>query len=287
MTMVKLIIMDIDGVIVGHKIGVNFPYPSPKVLATLKEIRQRGIPVVLCTGKYYQAVKPTIQKAELYNPHITDSGSVIFDPTSEEVIRSFNIENNLATKIINTALRNNIYLEMYSENDYFIQKGTGGDILPRRTPILLNRQPKIARDLAKEAEKHQIIKLLTIDKNIEERKRTEKILSQFKGQVNIIWTMHPSTRPWEYCLLTSTEASKANATKAVAEQLGISLENTLGMGDTLGDWEFMKLCSYAATMEEGPKQLKKLVESKGKGKYFIAPSVDKDGILKALDYFFS
>ncbi len=285
--MIKLIIMDVDGVIVGHKVGVNFPTPSQKVADALKKVKDSGVPIVLCTGKFYQGAQPTIQKAKLNNPHITDSGAVIFDPVTEEVIRSFSIEPALVDKIINTATTNNIYIEMYSERNYFIQKGNGSDILsdlPRRTAIL-QKEPIVVDSLINEAKKQTVIKLLTIDKDIQEREKTEKLFSQFSEQLNMTWTIHPSTNPRQYCLITSTEASKANATKAVAEQLGISLENTLGVGDTLGDWEFMKLCSYVATMEDGSEELKKLVDSKGEGRYFIAPSVDEDGILKVLDHF--
>lgn len=282
--MVKLIIMDVDGVIVGHKIGVNFPYPSPKAISALKNVREKGIPVVLCTGKYYHALKPTIRKAQLNNPHITDSGAVIFDSFTEKVIRSFSIEKGLASRIINTAISNNIYIEMYSENDYFVQKDADSEILGHRI-IALQRDPVVVESLVSEAEKHTVIKFLTIDKNEEKIKRTKKLLEQYRGQVTLTWTLHPSTVPWEYCLITSTEASKAHAAKAMANELGISFENTLGIGDTLGDWEFMKLCGYAATMEDGSTELKGLVESKGDGKYLVAPSVNEDGILKILDYF--
>ncbi|MCL4365842.1 hypothetical protein M1437_01295 [Patescibacteria group bacterium] len=43
--MVKLIVLDVDGVIVGHKPGINFPYPNQKVIETLKAVCQKGIPV--------------------------------------------------------------------------------------------------------------------------------------------------------------------------------------------------------------------------------------------------
>lgn len=52
----------------------------------------------------------------------------------------------------------------------------------------------------------------------------------------------------------------------------------MGVGDTLGDWEFMKLCGYSAAMGDAPEELKKLAN-------FTAPSVDKDGILEIFDHF--
>ncbi len=283
MTMVKLIIMDVDGVIVGHKKGVNFPYPSPKVLSALKKVRQIGIPVVLCSGKYHPVIEPIILQANLDNPHITDAGSLIINPIAKEVY-SFNIETVLVSSIINVCLQNYIHTEMYSIDDYFTQKNIGGEILPQRIAIL-QRNPIVVESLAKEAEKHNVIKLIIVSRNEEERRKTEKILEKFQGQITSTWTMHPSTKEWEYCVITSTEASKAHAARTVAEELGISFEETLGVGDTLGDWEFMKLCGYAATMEDASPELKRLVESKGEGKYFVGPSVNDDGILKILDYF--
>jgi len=37
--MIKAVILDIDGVIVGEKIGFNSPYPHLKVFELLKKIR--------------------------------------------------------------------------------------------------------------------------------------------------------------------------------------------------------------------------------------------------------
>jgi len=44
--MIKAIILDVDGVIVGEKIGFNSPYPHPDVINRLKKIRQKGISLV-------------------------------------------------------------------------------------------------------------------------------------------------------------------------------------------------------------------------------------------------
>lgn len=275
--------MDVDGVIVGHKIGVNFPYPNSKVITALKKTRQKGIPIVLCSGKYYPVIEPIILQANLDNPHITDAGSLIINPITKEV-HSFNIGTNLVSNIINVCLQNNIYTEMYSVDDYFTQKNVKSEILSYRIAIL-QKDPIVVESLTKEAKKHHVIKLIIVSRDYEEKRQTKKVLEQFQGQVTFTKTMHPSTKEWEYCVITSTEASKAHAAKAVAENLGISFENILGVGDTLSDWEFMKYCFYAAAMEDGTPELKELVKSKGEGKYLIAPSVNEDGIIDIFNFF--
>lgn len=282
--MVKLIIMDVDGVIVGHKVGVNFPYPSQKVLTTLKKIRESGIPIVLCSGKSGWVIEPIILKASLNNPHIADGGGLIINPIAKGSVHTSSIEKNLASDFINTCIQNKIYIEAFSAKDWFIQKGNPSEVISRRS-LILQKNPIIVDSLTDEAKKHEIIRLQAIFFTQADKEKLRNLLESYQNRLTSIWTMHPTTIPWDYFLATAPGVSKASAAEAVAKQLGIPLENTLGIGDTLGDWEFMKLCSYAAAMEDGSEELKKLVESKGKEKYFIAPSVNEDGILKVFDYF--
>ena len=70
--MKKAIILDVDGVIIGEKKGVNTPHPHPDVMEKMQTIRSNGIPVVLCTAKPAFAIEYEIKEACLNNPHIAD-----------------------------------------------------------------------------------------------------------------------------------------------------------------------------------------------------------------------
>jgi len=48
---IKGIIIDVDGVIVGDKEGLNFPNPSKPVMDKLMKLKDNGIKICLCTGK--------------------------------------------------------------------------------------------------------------------------------------------------------------------------------------------------------------------------------------------
>jgi len=74
--MIKAIITDVDGVIVGDKTGVNFPLPNATIIRKLKELKKSGIPIILCTGKPSYTINDIIIKAELDNPHISDAGFI-------------------------------------------------------------------------------------------------------------------------------------------------------------------------------------------------------------------
>lgn len=279
--MVKLIVLDVDGVLVGHKTGVNFPHPNQKAIEALKKVREKGIPVVLCTGKIYHAVDPIVQKANLNNPHIANTGALIFNPQTNE-FKSFSLDKNLVQEIISLCLQNNLYFEVYFEDDYLIKESSSNEVAARRIRIL-QKDPVIVKSPLEDAEKLPINKITIIAMDEQERKRIEKLLQPYQNQLTFTWTINPSTNPWEYCLMTSPTVSKIHALKEVANELGISLEDALGVGDTLGDWIFMEPCGYVATMEDASEKLKELVESKEN--HLIAPSVDDDGILQILNYF--
>ena len=84
---------------------------------------------------------------------------------------------------------------------------------------------------------------------------------------------------------TINGVSKEHASREVLDYLKISPQETLGIGDTLGDWNFMKLCRYVGITGDESQELKKLAQTKGEGNYFFGSSVDEDGILKIIRYY--
>ena len=53
----------------------------------------------------------------------------------------------------------------------------------------------------------------------------------------------------------------------------------------IGDWNFMQLCGQVATLENGTRQLKTLIQTKGLNNCYISPSVDENGFLDILNHF--
>ena len=89
---IKALILDIDGVIIGEKIGFNSPSPHPEVIEALKKIKSMNIPISLCTAKPHFAIRDIIESAKLDNLHITDGGGVIIDPIDDVIVESYETE---------------------------------------------------------------------------------------------------------------------------------------------------------------------------------------------------
>ena len=108
---IKGIILDIDGVIIGEKVGFNSPSPHPIVISALKKIKSKGIFISLCTAKPHFAIKDIIESANLDNLHITDGGGVIIDPINNIILKLNIIDSSSAIKVLDTYLKNNVYTE--------------------------------------------------------------------------------------------------------------------------------------------------------------------------------
>lgn len=281
---IKGVILDIDGVIVGEKIGFNSPEPHPSVIKKLKEIRLKGIPISLCTAKPHFAIGSIIKKAGLDNYHITDGGGVIINPMKNKIVKKHLINSQLAKKVIETYLKNDVYIEFYTIDDYVIQKDQISDITNKHRHIL-QKDAKKVDSITKEALKSQITKLMPIAKNEEDKKRLTDLFNSFKDKLTLSWGVHPVALPLQFGIITALGISKKEGAIAISKAQKVSLKNMLGVGDSPSDWQFIEGCKYGVAMGNAKQELKDLVLSKGKDYSFIGPTVDENGIIKILNYF--
>ncbi len=283
-SMIKGIILDIDGVIVGEKVGLNSPYPHEQVLAKLRSIRNRGIPITLCTAKPHFSIDKIVLDAGLNNMHITDGGAVIINPLTREIVEEHNLDTNISIQIIQVLIANNVYTEFYTANDYFIQRSQQNFITPQHVHIL-QKDPILVDDLRSEANKQKITKIMPIALDVADKTKVATILSKWDKLATISWGIHPVALPLQFGIVTALGISKKESTISVAKLLGIKLTDYLGVGDSLSDWQFIEICGQGAAMGNAAEDLKQLVTSKGKGKWYIGSTVNENGIINILDYF--
>lgn len=282
--MIKAVVMDVDGVIVGKKTGFNFPLPHKDVIEKLKTIHKSGIPIVLCTAKFSHSIKEIAIQAHLNNAHITDGGALIIDPVDNQIIKSHSLDKNTARKYLQEVLAKNIYAEIYTPTSYFVEKNQISDFTTKRTHVL-QMDPSIVKSIESILEKEDVIKITVFTRNDNEKEYIDNIINHFSDKINFVWSSHPYTDPAKICIVTAPNVSKVKAVEDTAKNLGVTFDEILGIGDTKGDWNFMSLCKYVGTVANANEEMKELVKSKGEGNYYIAPSVDENGIILLLDYF--
>jgi HAD superfamily hydrolase (TIGR01484 family) len=283
--MIKAILLDIDGVIVGEKVGYNSPFPHPSVIEKIRTIHKNGIKIILCTGKPYYSITKIIADASLDNPHITDGGALTINPVTNTIVQKHVINKIIAFNLIKTFLDADMYVELYTPTEYIIQKSQYRDNL---TPIhaqILQRPPKFVASLLEETQRQETIKILPIAINENDKARLIELYDPFEQETTLSFGIHPIANPHQFGLITAKNVSKKQAAIVTMNALNISLDECLGIGDSTSDWQFMDLCTYAAAPANATEQLKTLVLSKGVPKGYIGPSVDENGILDIFNHF--
>ncbi len=281
---IKGIILDVDGVIVGEKIGFNSPNPHINVINKLKEIRNNSIPISLCTAKPHFSIGNIIKEAGLNNYHIADGGSVIINPINNKIVKKHVIAKKAVKEILEMYIANNVYTEFYTVDNYFIQKNQECDITQKHIHIL-QANPVILDNLPEKSLKYEVTKIMPIALDEKDQIRVTKLFEEMNTGLTLSWGIHPVANPLKFGIITASGISKKQGAIEISKNMNVPLKNILAVGDSTSDWQFIELCGYGAAMGNASENLKELVTTKEKGHFYIGGNVDENGIIEILEYF--
>lgn len=107
----QAIAFDLDGTLLNSKGQI---LDSSK--QAIQAARNKGIKIILVTGRHHTAAKPYYYELNLDTPMICCNGTYIYQPQTDEVLISNPLSFAQAEKIINIAEQYGIHLLMYSRN---------------------------------------------------------------------------------------------------------------------------------------------------------------------------
>ncbi len=277
--MIKAVITDVDGVMVGKQEGINFPLPHDEVIDALHRVFKSGVPVILCTAKFHPAIDDIIAKAKLNNPHITDGGALVINPFgNKKIIKEYAIENSVIEDYLE---KDEVYSEVFSADNYYIRKDSDPDFIKKRLK-LLQKKPIYLDNLTEIIGKVPLIKMISLANDESEKIKIDAQLKHLGNRVNSIWSQHPYLGPRRICIITAPGVSKGNAVLEIADYLGIALDDILGIGDQPSDWSFMELCGHVATIGDS-KELQDLAASRDS--HYIGKSVDDNSLIDVFGHY--
>lgn len=281
--MIKGLILDVDGVLIGGKKGYNWPLPNLRVVEILRILRHNGIIVSLCTGKGTFAIHEIVHLAHLDNVHIGDGGAIVVDILNNRTIEQHTIATNKISEVLNLLLSHNIYTELYTQDGYYIQKNQIGDKTKKHKAILY-KEPTIVASLVKEVQKLHIVKIMPVADDEIQKKEIINLFGKFDDILSLQWGIHPTALPYQFGIVTVKGISKKQAAITISKHTGIPLGEMLGVGDGMTDWNFMEICGYAGAMGNASQDLKEKVKARGERGY-VGKSVDENGLLNILNHF--
>jgi hydroxymethylpyrimidine pyrophosphatase-like HAD family hydrolase len=283
--MIKAILLDVDGVIIGTKQGINFPQPNEIVIRGLQQFQDRGIPISLITAKpSFSAIKETIQQSGLRNLHITDAGSVLIDSVDYTPVQKHPFPKELLIEMIKSSDRNQIYWEIFTIDNWYAQEGLMREQRVIHEMILEKPQTQVFDILATATGLPEVIQLKVLYLP-EQRVMLERTLEPFKDQLELQWGGNPNLAPCKILNINPKGISKKSGAFELAKRLNVEMTEILGIGDTLMDWEFIGECGYAGAMGNSSQEFMDKVKTKLESHYYVGKHVDENGVLDIIQHF--
>lgn len=280
--MIKGIILDVDGVIVGGKPDFNFPLPNKKVIDALQSIQKNGISVSLCTAKPGFVINKLVKQIGLNGIHISNGGAEVINHIKNQIIELHSIDKKSAIEFIEETKSKRLYTEAYTTKDYAIEHNKFCKLTEVNIKIL-EKQPVLVPSLEKFVNDNEIVKIMPAAFNKEQKIIIERIMDDFPS-IQLQWGGNPMYAPTLFGVVTKKGVTKKSGAYGITKHTGILFNETLGIGDGVSDWEFMQLCNYVGTVKNADSEIKKNVLSRGKNG-FIGCSVDENGILDIFSFF--
>ncbi|MBU8772483.1 HAD family hydrolase [Cytobacillus oceanisediminis] len=253
--MIKCIASDMDGTLLTATQKI-----TPENIEAIKTAQEKGVEVVIATGRSYFEASFVLDEAGISCPIICANGAEV--RAADGKVVSFNpLDKDLAKKAVYILVQNNVYFEVYTnQGTYTIDEDRGVSII---VDIFLSGNPEADIDeVTKAAEErftkglvrkvnsydelfnsdeHQIYKLLAFSFEPDFLVSAKEDLLKLEG-------MAVSSSGDENLELTSVNAQKGIALEAFVKEKGISLLETMAIGDNYNDLSMFKRAGRSVAM---------------------------------------
>ena len=276
--MYKLIAIDIDGTLLNSKSEL-----TEKTRNILKEASDRGIYIVLTSGRLTNSIKKFCDEIGADKYLIAENGASIINLQNNELEYSKYISKEIVNKVLDICDKNNIYYMVYTNKELIVKSIKHMTMFFYKQNYNPNARINTivaGRDYI-DAVTDNFTKLMICD---EDRSIYNNIISKLReiSEIDVSPVPHISTKRLEingekttieysYADICLKGANKWNAIKELAFKLGIEEEEIIAIGDNINDLKMIENAGLGVAMENGSPHVKALAD-------VIAPSNNDDGV---------
>lgn len=262
---IKLIALDIDGTILDKNFSI-----SEKVKSAIKNAIDKGIYVLLATGRMYSATVPIALELGIKTPLVVYQGSLVQEfYESRDILMHHTVPLKYTMEIIKDLRNYGVQINAYINDNLYAE-----NISPILEEYCSKRNIPVCKlNKFEEIENLEPTKLMGIDYNTnlvdEIRNQLKK---KYRGTINV------SKSTQYFCEFVNSNCSKANSILFLAEKFGVDKSQIMAIGDQDNDKEMLEIAEIAVAMGNGDEELKKIAD-------FVTDTVENDGAALAIERF--
>lgn len=264
--MIKLIAIDLDGTLLNTESQI-----SSENTDAIRYAQNSGVHVVIATGRAHADVRAICKKAGLVTPVIAANGATTHDE-NENKIESIPMDRNIALKVLEWLEENEFYYEVLTDQAIY-SPNQGHQLMSIEIDRALSANPEESMDrLLRLAEKQyeqtgivripsyhnipesaEIYNILALSFDPE---KLEKGRAQFRNDKNVAMVIS-ADHNFE---VEHPEASKGNALAKLASRLGVSMKDTMAIGDSFNDVSMLSAVHHSVAMGNANPAIKEIAK---------------------------
>ena len=258
--MYKLIAVDIDGTLLNSNGKI-----TKNTKAAIKYAIDKGIHLVLSTGRPVQGIYDIYEQLNLSSPAITYNGAIVIQHKNGPILYECSLLPIDTEAIIKKGDQLDTTIAIWYDSQLFTnklnEKAYEYSTISNIKPKLYTNKQKIFKNGA--------TKILYYDTVDTIHNYEKELINSFSSNV----VFHTS-KPY-FLEFVNSEVSKANAMKKLGIFLNIKQEEMISIGDGFNDLEMIKYAGLGVAMNNAPDGVKENAQ-------FITDSNDEDGIAKVI-----
>ena len=285
--MYKLVAIDLDGTLL-NSYGKISDYNKEALL----KAQERGVKVVLSSGRPIASVKSFAQNIGAKDYIICGNGAILYDLKNEKIAYGDYIDKNKVLKLIKICDENSIYYSVYTDK-LILTKSLSYNIKVFNYENLDKPEDKktnikIVNDIYKYIEEEKDINVLKITICDESKIIFNRIINIFKEipNLSILDVSHMSRKiikigmqeykiEYYYTEITNENVNKWKAIERLINIENIAREETVGIGDNLNDKEMIQNSGLGILMENSDPKMKEYTD-------VMTDDNNNDGVGKAI-----
>ena len=260
----KLIAFDLDGTLLQSDKTI-----SSRTLELISKFKQKGVIIVICTGRPIRSAMPVIEQYSLHGLSISYNGAYIFDSNKNEELTFFGMPKetvcNTITHVKSKFPKAMAAIELrngwYTETEYYRFRKLRSELMS---------EPNGIGNLADFIDE-KVMKLL-----FRHPTKNSKELAKALKNLNVHGT-------WSFESLlevSGKNVNKANALRWLADKYKIKAKYIAAFGDQNNDKEMLSWAGFGVAMGNAVKEAKQAAN-------FVAKSNDDEGIAEVLEMWLS
>lgn len=243
----KLMAFDLDDTLLTSERTV-----SEKTVSVLKKCVEKGIYIVLCSGRPEGGIFPIVEMLGLkdseYGKYIAAiNGCSIYDVQKKEKVYSQNVDTEILLKVDALAEEAGLRSEVYAPDVVYFAEATEWTM---KDPILCGIKGEVVPDYKKFLAEGFFPKMLVPGEPEKLLELQEKIKAELGETISAF-----TSKPY-FLEIMRPDCGKGISMNWLADYLGIDRDCVMAFGDGMNDENMIRLCKYGVAMQNANPLLK-------------------------------